>query len=110
MNKEFLKKCLNLLQRVGEAKYITLFGSYGVFINGNLIGKVIHDDFYVKADEELISFFWDSGISPYCYDKCNGHVVTNYYPVNVDDTKYFLNLSIKSLFHARVRNWFFQKH
>ncbi|CAK1754240.1 hypothetical protein VCRA2113O324_150013 [Vibrio crassostreae] len=57
MNKEFLNQCLKSLKRVGEAKYITLFGSYGVFINGNLIGKAIHDDFYVKADEELISFF-----------------------------------------------------
>lgn len=92
MNKEFLNQCLNLLQRVGEAKSITLFGSYGIFINGNLIGKVIHDDFYVKANDELISFFLDSGISPYCYYKCNGHVVTNYYPVDVDDTKCFFEL------------------
>jgi DNA transformation protein len=44
-----------------------MFGGYGVYLDGLLVGIVIEDALYLKADEQTRAHFEKAGSAPYVY-------------------------------------------
>ena len=50
-----------------------MFGGYGLYLDGLMIGVVIDDGLYLKADEPTRAHFEAAGCAPFVYDSRQAH-------------------------------------
>ena len=66
---EFVSYVVELMQSVGPVHAKSMFGGYGVFLEGLMFGLVADSIFYLKADAESEKEFRDRGLEPFTYNK-----------------------------------------
>ena len=82
---ELLDHLVDQLAPLGEARGRPMFGGYGVYLDGLIIGLIAFDMFYLKVDDQNRPDFEAAGASPFSYDTKNGvNTSTAYWEVPAD--------------------------
>ena len=56
-----------------------MFGGYGIYLDGLLIGVLIEDALYLKADEQTAALFEKAGGEPYVYQGQQRPITMSYW-------------------------------
>ena len=65
---ELLRYLIDQLSPLGDVRGRALFGGYGVYLDGLIIGIIAFDAFYLKVDEENRPDFEAAGAEPFSYE------------------------------------------
>ena len=102
---ELLDHLTDQLAPLGDARGRPMFGGYGVYLDGLIIGIIAFDAFYLKVDDQNRPDFEAAGASPFSYDTKNGVNTINGYwevPADVlDDSDQLRAWALKSLAVSR---------
>ena len=67
MSADFLAHLHDLFAALGPISTRAMFGGHGVYFDGLIIGIVIDDALYLKADEQTRAQFAAAGCAPFVY-------------------------------------------
>ena len=67
------------LSTLGEAQGRPMFGGFGVYLDGFIIGLIAFDTFYLKADDANRPDFEAAGTEPFRYRRSNQTATINAY-------------------------------
>ena len=67
MTPPFVKYILDILSDLGDARSRAMFGGYGIYHNGVMIGLIASGVFYLKVDDGNRSTFEAKGSKPFTY-------------------------------------------
>lgn len=102
---ELLDHLVDQLTPLGEARGRRMFGGYGVYLDGLIIGLIAFDMFYLKVDDRNRPDFEAAGSTPFSYDTKNGtNTITAYWEVPADvleDSDQLRAWALKSLAVSR---------
>lgn len=62
---EFCDHVVDLLAPLGTASYRFMFGGYGIYLDGLILGIVVDDVLWLRADEENRGEYEARGIGPF---------------------------------------------
>jgi DNA transformation protein len=77
--REFANHIVDLLESFGPVESKRMFGGYGIFRQGLMIGLVADGSFYLKADARSRSAYEDEGLTRFSYFKKNKECFLSYY-------------------------------
>jgi len=102
---ELLDHLTDQLAPLGAARGRPMFGGYGVYLDGLIIGIIAFDSFYLKVDDQNRPDFEAAGSSPFSYDTKSGtNTITGYWEVPadvLDDSDQLRAWALKSLAVSR---------
>src|SRR5919197_4884612 len=75
----FAQHAVDLLSGVGPVQVRSMFGGYGVSLNGISIGLIAQDRLYLRVDEETRAAFEAAGSAPFVYPSRNGPMTMKNY-------------------------------
>ena len=75
----FVVACERLLAALGPVEARRMFGGYGLFLDGLMIGLIASDELYLKADEMSGENFAAVGSTPFRYKKNERWVTMSYW-------------------------------
>ncbi len=75
----FAETCERLLAALGPVEARRMFGGYGLFLDGLMIGLIASDELYLKADEVSGDVFEAAGSTPFRYKKEERWVTMSYW-------------------------------
>jgi len=82
---ELLEHLRDQLMPLGDARGRPMFGGYGVYLDGLIIGLIAFDTFYLKVDDENRPDFEAAGSLPFSYDTKSGtNTIGGYWEVPAD--------------------------
>lgn len=81
---EFIEHLDEVFRAFGAIHARRMFGGYGIYREGIMIGLVIDETLYLKTDADTIDRFRSAGSEPFRYDKRGETVVTSYHSMPVD--------------------------
>ncbi len=82
---ELLDHLVDQLAPLGDARGRPMFGGYGVYLDGLIIGLIAFDSFYLKVDDRNRPDFEAAGSAPFSYDTKSGtNTITAYWEVPAD--------------------------
>ena len=67
MSQAFVTHLQDLFADLGSVKARAMFGGYGFYLEGRMIGVIMDETLYLKADEETRARFADAGGAPFVY-------------------------------------------
>jgi DNA transformation protein len=67
MTDAFLAHLHDLLNPLGDVSTRAMFGGYGVYLDGELVGVAMEEALYLKVDRETRLHFEAAGCEPYVY-------------------------------------------
>lgn len=68
----YVEYTLELLEPLGPVRARAMFGGWGVYHDGRMIGLIAEDRLYLKTDDITRPAFEDAGGEPFVYDPGNG--------------------------------------
>jgi DNA transformation protein and related proteins len=90
----FVEYTLELLEPLGPVRARAMFGGWGLFCDGVMMGLIIGERLYLKADEATRPAFEAAGGEPFVYDagKGRGPVTVSYWtpPAEAEDDAHAL--------------------
>jgi DNA transformation protein len=102
---ELLEHLTDQLTPLGDARGRPMFGGYGVYLDGLIIGLIAFDTFYLKVDDGNRPDFEAAGSSPFSYDTKSGtNTISTYWEVPadvLDDSEQLRAWALKSLAVSR---------
>jgi DNA transformation protein and related proteins len=101
---ELLDYLVDQLAPLGDARGRCMFGGYGVYLDGLIIGIIAFDSFYLKVDGDNRADFEGAGSSPFTYDGKDKPIVRSYWecPAEVmEDPDRLRAWALKSLAASR---------
>jgi len=87
MNTDFIAHLHDLFAGLGPISSRAMFGGHGVYFDGLIIGIVIDDALYLKADDETRGHFEVAGCAPFVYRQRRGEpqpITTSYWSLPED--------------------------
>ena len=84
MDKPVLKESLRLLSSLGKITSRSMFGGFGIFIDGTMFALVVQDKLHLRASDETINLFKEQGFEPYVYKKRGFPVVNKYFAISAE--------------------------
>ena len=72
---DFVNYVLDQLQGLGDLETKNMFGGVALLRDGAAFGKIKHDRFWLKADDENRQDFLDRGMPQYTYGKDNSRTL-----------------------------------
>jgi len=85
----FAEHAVDILAGVGQVKARSMFGGYGLSLDGISIGLIADDRLYLRIDDSTRAEFESAGSSPFIYQSKNGPMtMKNYWALpedSVDD-------------------------
>ncbi len=82
---ELLDHLVDQLAPLGDARGRPMFGGYGVYLDGLIIGLIAFDSFYLKVDDQNRPDFEAAGAAPFSYDtKAGVNTIMGYWEVPAD--------------------------
>ncbi len=77
---QFVDFLLEQLAPLGEVTAKSMFGGFGVYLDGRMFGLVVDDTFFIKADDANRAEFEREGLAPFRYERRGEEVaVMSYY-------------------------------
>lgn len=76
---EFVDYLLEQLAPLGEVYAKSMFGGWGIMIDGRMFGLVAADTFYIKADAESRADFERENLTPFRYNRRDREVAVMTY-------------------------------
>lgn len=64
----YIAYLLELLSPLGTASARRMFGGWGVYVDGAMVGLVVDEMFYLKTDEQSRPAFEAAGSSPFVFE------------------------------------------
>ncbi len=77
----FVAYLLELLSPLGESSARRMFGGWGLYLDGTMIGLVAEETFYLKTDDQTRGAFEAAGAAPFVFEarKRTKTIVTGYW-------------------------------
>ena len=79
MSDDFIAHLQDLFAPMGELSARRMFGGQGVYLDGLMIGVVMDDGLYLKADAQSAAQFEAAGSAPFVYDSGGKRVTMSYW-------------------------------
>jgi DNA transformation protein len=79
MSEDFLDYLRELFSDFGPIDTRAMFGGHGVYFDGRIIGVVIDDALYLKADDATRAAFEAAGCAPFVYHSRGKTVAMSYW-------------------------------
>ena len=76
---EFIQYLLELLEVFGPVSAKAMFGGFGIFRGGVMLGLVADETFYLKVDEKSRPEFESRGLCPFVYKTKGKEFSMSYY-------------------------------
>ena len=76
---EFANHIVDLMEDFGRVEAKRMFGGFGIFHEGLMIGLIADGSFYLKADEQTRELFLEQGSTPFTYQKQDKEFSLSYY-------------------------------
>ncbi len=76
---EFVDFLQEQFAEFGSVNSKRMFGGYGIYHDGLMIGLVADDTLYLKIDSDTLSLFKAAGSQPFMYNKAGKLVKMSYY-------------------------------
>lgn len=64
----YIAYLLELLSPLGTASARRMFGGWGIYVDGAMVGLAADDMFYLKTDEQTYSVFEAAGSAPFVFE------------------------------------------
>ncbi len=77
--KEFVSYIVDLMQSMGPIYSKSMFGGYGIFLDGLMFGLVADNVLYLKTDTQTENNFISKNLEAFTYAKKNKTFKMNYY-------------------------------
>lgn len=78
---EFRDHALGLLLAFGPVTARSMFGGYGLYLDGLMFGLIAHDTLYFKVDDESRDDYITAGTGPFTYEGKRRPVEMSYYQI-----------------------------
>ena len=101
----FTDRLMDRLSPLGPVTLRSMFGGFGIFLDGAMFALVADDTLYLKADDVNRDGFEAAGMSPFVYQGKTKPVAMSYYevaPDSIEDPDVFLSRA-QSAVDAAVR-------
>lgn len=79
MDRPILKDSMRLFEPLGSVCSRSMFGGFGLFLDGTMFALVVQDTLHIRADDKTLEQFKECGFRPYSYAKRGFPVITKYY-------------------------------
>lgn len=79
MSPDFIAHLQDLFALFGPVSARSMFGGYGLYHDGRIIGVVIEDALYLKTDAETRSRFEAAGSAPFVYTGQKNPITLSYW-------------------------------
>ena len=107
--KEFALYVGEMMQPIGPVQRKFMFGVYGLFLDGLMIGLITDNTLYLKTNKNTEHLFKNKGLEPFTYQKKNKAVSLPYFqaPEEIleehDAMNERANRSYSKALHARTK-------
>lgn len=104
--KEFVDNVVDLMQSIGPVGAKSMFGGYGLFLNGVMFALVADSTLYFKIDQALELELKNRGLEAFTYSKKGKEFKMSYYQApeevleNVEDMHLWAGKAYKAALHA----------
>ena len=79
--REYVAHIVDLLQFIGPVESKSMFGGFGVFLEGLMFGLVADNELYLKVDDENRPDYEELGLQAFSYGKSGKEFKMSYYQV-----------------------------
>ncbi len=79
--REYVAHIVDLLQGIGPVESKSMFGGFGVFLEGLMFGLIANDELYLKVDAENRQDFEDLGLQAFAFEKNGKEFKMSYFQV-----------------------------
>lgn len=76
---EFATYEVELFEPIGPVRVRRMFGGYGMFLDGLMIGLIAADVLYLKTSEETAGVFEAGGLEPFVYFRQGKEISMSYH-------------------------------
>ena len=67
--REYVAHIVDLLQQIGPVESKSMFGGFGVFLEGLMFGLIANNELYLKVDVENQRDFEELGLQAFAFEK-----------------------------------------
>ena len=104
-NNEFIEFVIEMLQLFGSVTAKSMFGGYGLYVDGVMFALISDDTLYFKADDLTKNDFIALGLAPFSYSKNGSQYKMSYYcaPDDVLEDIELMNVWAQKAYNAALR-------
>jgi DNA transformation protein len=84
MSKDYAQYVLDLLSPYGSMTSRAMFGGYGIYKDGLIVGIIVDDELYFKVDESVKKKYEELGSVPFTYNRGDKIFAMPYWKVPID--------------------------
>jgi len=77
--REYVAHIVDLLQFVGPVESKSMFGGFGMFLEGLMFGLVAGNELYLKVDTQNLQDYEDLGLQAFSFEKNGRQFKMSYY-------------------------------
>ena len=77
--REYVAHIVDLLQLVGPVESKSMFGGFGMFLEGLMFGLVAGNELYLKVDTQNLQDYEDLGLQAFSFEKNDRQFKMSYY-------------------------------
>ena len=77
--REYVAHIVDLLQLVGPVESKSMFGGFGMFLEGLMFGLVVGNELYLKVDTQNLQDYEDLGLQAFSFEKNGRQIKMSYY-------------------------------
>lgn len=77
--REYVAHIVDLLQFIGPVESKSMFGGFGVFLEGLMFGLVAGNELYLKVDTQNLQDYEDLGLQAFSFEKNGRQFKMSYY-------------------------------
>ena len=103
--REYVEHVIDLLQFIGPVESKSMFGGFGVFLEGLMFGLVAGNELYLKVDNQNRQDYEDLGLQAFSFEKNGKEFKMSYYqaPEEVMDDAEHLSTWASNAYGAAMR-------
>lgn len=102
---DFMRHIVDLMQSIGPVAAKTMFGGYGIFLDGLMFGIIAENVLYLRVDKETEGEFKAMGLEPFRYTRKGKEIKMSYNqaPEEVLEDREEMSLWATKAFNAALR-------
>jgi len=106
---EYVEYVKDVLDHFGAIRVRRMFGGYGVYHNGLMLGLIVDNVLYLKADDESVKLFKERGLARFEYVRKGKPIKMSYFMApedifdDADDAKAWASLAYDAALRSNRR-------